>query len=93
MRDVMHRIAIDPKTTPQEAENLNIHEVRSLVSWCDWQNESLWDSGRAPALTLQQILSIYHATAAADYFDFQSYLEACPKAANAAWNRIVHGKE
>jgi hypothetical protein len=75
--------------SPTDASLLNIHEVRCLVNWCGWQNETYWDGKIVP--TLNQILALWHACHTADYDTIDDWLECDNKAARAAWDRIVRG--
>jgi len=80
---------LNPLSTPKDAALLNVNELRDLVKWCNNQNESLWLRPYGPPLTVTQILALWHATAAADYFSFDDWRTDDVEAALAAWNRIV----
>jgi hypothetical protein len=64
------------------AAALTREEVVSLMEWCDYQREDLWES-----MSLQEILNVYRA--AAEYETFEAWAEEDRKAAHAAWNRAV----
>jgi hypothetical protein len=64
------------------AEDLTREETATLMNWCDWQNESLWDG-----MNLQEILNVYRVSSI--WEDFQSWTEEEGDKARRAWNRVV----
>jgi hypothetical protein len=64
------------------AADLTRNETLDLMSWCDCQQEDLWEN-----MSLQEILNVYRATA--EYETFEAWAEDDRKIAHAAWNRAV----
>lgn len=64
------------------AQDLNIDELRELVSWCNHQTESLWED-----MTLQEILNVYRASG--EYISWEGWCQEEPRAARDAWNRAI----
>jgi hypothetical protein len=64
------------------ASALTRQEIADLMSWCDCQEEALWDD-----MTLQEILNVYRVSA--EWDTWQGWAEEDRKAAHAAWNRAV----
>lgn len=66
----------------ERVENLTREEIKSLMSWCDYQTESLWDD-----MNLQEILNVYRVSA--DWEDFESWAQEEGDIARKAWNKVV----
>lgn len=64
------------------AEDLSREEIVSLMEWCDFQREDLWDG-----LTLQEILNVYRVSA--EWENFEAWAEEEGNVARFAWNRVV----
>lgn len=77
----LEHCAVKAKT----ADELSREEISSLMNWCDWQRESLWDG-----MNLQEILNVYRVSA--QWESWESWEQEDPAAAVKAWNRVVREK-
>lgn len=64
------------------ASELTREETQSLMNWCDYQRESLWED-----MNLQEILNVYRVSA--EYDSFEGWESEDSDAARKAWNRVV----
>ena len=64
------------------AEDLTREEIASLMNWCDYQQEDLWDG-----MNLQEILNVYRVSA--EWENFESWAIEQGDVARKAWNGVV----
>lgn len=67
---------------------LTLDDMRVLLNWCGWQDESLWDG-----MSLQEILNVYHVSNKWDTWELWAQAEG--DIAREAWNAVVatHGNK
>lgn len=66
-----------------KASDLVRDEIQTLMNWCDWQREDLWDG-----MSLQEILNVYRVSGA--WVSFEAWAEEEGDVARFAWNRVTH---
>lgn len=71
-----------PIPNTSNAGQLSREQVVHLMSWCDYQTESLWDG-----MTLQEILNVYRVSAV--WENFEGWVEQEGDVARRAWNAVV----
>lgn len=64
------------------ASELTREETVNLMSWCDWQDESLWED-----MNLQEILNVYRVSD--EYDTWEGWANEDWKTAYKAWNSAV----